>query len=271
MFLKNPLIEKPVYLSSYNRDLLYRIPRAPRRVALGIESTVLPFHGIDIWNAYELSWLNMKGKPEVRILEFRYPASSEFILESKSLKLYLNSFHCTNFKDQDEVISIIKNDLSLALCVDIVVSLSKLNTNIAFSNFCGTCLDDIDVACNAKCVTPDYLSISEEEQCMETIYSHLLKSNCYITNQPDFGSIQIAYNGKKINHKGLLQYLISYRNHSEFHEQCIERIFMDIMKYCKPKSLTIYARYTRRGGIDINPFRSTESNTNISNLRLIRQ
>jgi 7-cyano-7-deazaguanine reductase len=266
--------KKTEYDQSYNPDRLYSIPRAVKRMEIGIETETLPFFGFDCWNHYEVSWLNEKGKPMVAIAEIYYDCNSEFIVESKSLKLYFNSLNNVKFKSINEIEKIIKKDLETIINAEVSVVLKQLGHSISlpiFEKFEGECIDDLDIDCNKYTVDPSYLSTSDE-QVIETLYSDLLKSNCLVTNQPDWGSIQISYVGNKINREGLLRYLISFRNHNEFHEQCIERIFVDIIKNCNPIELTIYARYTRRGGLDINPYRSTKkiSKQNI-NFRLIRQ
>ena len=266
--------KKTEYDQSYNPDRLYPIPRAGKRLEIGIEPNKLPFSGFDCWNHYEVSWLNEKGKPIVATAEIYYDCTSPFIVESKSLKLYFNSFNNSKFKALSDIEKIIQNDLEKVIDAKVTVIINQLGHSklaLIHEQFDGECIDDIDIECTNYTVDPSYLSTSNE-LVSETLYSDLLKSNCLVTNQPDWGSVQIIYKGNKINRAGLLQYLVSFRNHNEFHEQCIERIFVDIMKYCKPSELTIYGRYTRRGGLDINPYRSTK---NVSfknrNYRLIRQ
>lgn len=266
--------KKTEYDQSYNPDRLYPIPRAGKRREIGIDPDTLPFVGFDCWNHYEVSWLNEKGKPMVATAEIYYDCTSPFIIESKSLKLYFNSFNNSKFKSVNDLERIIQNDLQHAIDSEVTVTIKQLGhtkSSLVHERFEGECIDDIDIECTKYTVDPTYLSISNE-LVDETLCSDLLKSNCLVTNQPDWGSIQIIYKGHKINREGLLQYLVSFRNHNEFHEQCIERIFVDIMKYCKPSELTIYGRYTRRGGLDINPYRSTKK-VNIKNInyRLIRQ
>lgn len=262
------------YDSNYNPERLYPIPRAGKRREIGIDPDKLPFHGFDCWNHYEVSWLNEKGKPVVAMAEIYYDCSSPLIVESKSLKLYFNSFNNSQFSSTDEVQKIIQKDLEKAIESQVTVIVTQLGhfkqTKI-HDHFSGECIDDLDIECTMYTVEPNYLSASEEEV-EETLYSDLLKSNCLVTNQPDWGSVQIIYKGNKINREGLLKYLVSFRNHNEFHEQCIERIFVDIMNRCKPKELTVYGRYTRRGGLDINPYRSTKKvSIQEMNYRLVRQ
>ena len=262
------------YDSTYNPNRLYPIPRFGKRKEIGIDPNHLPFFGFDCWNHYEVSWLNNKGKPKVAIAEITYDCNSPQIIESKSLKLYFNSLNNTQFNTTEELEALVKKDLEERVGAAVTVTIHPLEkiTDVAIqTSFRGESLDELDVECSVYQVHPSFLSV-HDEQVEETLYSDLLKSNCLITNQPDWGSIQIAYIGKKINREGLLKYLISYRNHNEFHEQCIERIFIDIMHYCKPTSLTIHGRYTRRGGLDINPYRTTEKSFfEGRNQRLIRQ
>ncbi len=266
-----PLGKKTAYVSHYQRDLLFPITRKTNRTKLGLSGT-LPFKGIDIWNAYELSWLNSKGKPVVAIGEFIFPCESPNLVEAKSFKLYLNSFNNTAFANIDEVIATIQRDLTeiaeapVQVRIKLVEPLAPITTQV----FSGICLDQLDVKCDTYLVNPAFLQ-TEDKILSEVLYSDLLKSNCLITGQPDWGSVQIQYTGKKIQHAGLLQYIISFRDHNEFGEQCVERIFLDIMQRCAPQKLSIYARYTRRGGKDINPYRSTEGSEIPENFRLCRQ
>lgn len=262
---------------TYNPDRLFPIPRAGKRIEIGIDLTApLPFTGFDCWNHYEVSWLNQKGKPMVATAEIIYDCSSPFIVESKSLKLYFNSFNQTSFKSIDLIKNIIQQDLEKILQSPVTVNISPLGESrqtTTHAKLEGESIDDLDIDCTTYTIEPSYLT-TLDEQVEETLCSDLLKSNCLVTNQPDWGSVQISYKGKKINREGLLRYLVSYRNHNEFHEQCIERIFMDIMTHCKPDELTVYGRYTRRGGIDINPYRTTKQtslNTTYLNQRLVRQ
>lgn len=260
------------YDQSYNANRLYPIPRAAKRKEIGIDSDKLPFSGFDCWNHYEVSWLNEKGKPIVATAEIYYDCTSPFILESKSLKLYFNSLNNAKFKTIDDVKKTVQNDLEKAINAQVTVFIYPLNTRLyPFEKFDGECIDDLDLTCTQYTVNPTYLA-THNNIANEILYSDLLKSNCLVTGQPDWGSVQIHYTGPQINREGLLQYIVSFRNHNEFHEQCIERIFIDIMTHCKPQELTVYGRYTRRGGLDINPYRSTK-NVNFENLnhRLIRQ
>lgn len=265
-----PLGKKSSYISYYDASLLCPLPRKKQRDEIGI-SHPLPFTGNDIWNGFELSWLNAKGKPVVAAAEFIFPCSSSHLIESKSFKLYLNSFNNTLFDSFDAVQSILMRDLSAAANAVVQVKLFPLSflSSSLLPHFTGTCLDDLDISCETYQIAPYYLSV-ENHSITETVYSDLLKSNCLVTGQPDWASIKISYTGQKIQHEGLLKYLISYRNHNEFHEQCVERIFMDILRSCKPEKLLVYARYTRRGGLDINPYRANYPHQE-KNERLCRQ
>lgn len=266
--------KKTDYAQSYNPQCLYPIPRAQNRKEIGIDPNALPFFGFDCWNHYEVSWLNTKGKPLVATAELYYDSCSPFLIESKSLKLYFNSLNQTKFQSITEVEKTIKKDLEAAIEAPVIVvlnQLGKLSHPACQENFSGECLDNLDVECTTYTVDPTFLSTTEK-YVEETLYSDLLKSNCPVTQQPDWGSIQIIYKGNRINREGLLRYIVSLRNHNEFHEQCIERIFIDIMTHCRPNALTVYGRYTRRGGLDINPYRSTQqTHFEALNVRLIRQ
>lgn len=244
------------YLESYAPQLLQGVPRSLNRDEIALSGD-LPFTGVDRWNGYELSWLNAKGKPQVAILKCEVPATSENLIESKSFKLYLNSFNQTKFSSIEDVQSAIQRDLSQCAKQQVMVNIvsPKGFSALTLGTFDALSIDDIDISVDNYQLRPDVLS-AEKIWTEETLCSDLLKSNCLITNQPDWGSVIIRYAGNKINHENLLRYLISFRQHNEFHEQCVERIFCDLMHYCAPKKLTVYARYTRRGGLDINPFRS---------------
>lgn len=267
----SPLGKEAAYQIYYNPDLLFFIPRAIKRQELGITDT-LPFIGADIWNAYELSWLNEKGKPMSAIATIEVPVNSENIFESKSLKLYLISLSASKFASKEHIQHIIREDLSKGIKALVKINIAHTHeiSHALVSRLPGMNIDGLDVEIDTYQPNPDFL-ITEIGEVEEKLNSDLLKSNCLVTNQPDWGSIYIHYQGRKINHAGLLKYIISLREHNEFHEQCVERIFINILKRCQPKKLTVYARYTRRGGIDINPFRTTEKNYRINNDRLIRQ
>ena len=247
------------YEFEYNPGLLQGVPRSLSRDTLDLANSSLPFDGIDTWTGYELSWLNLKGKPNVAILECHVPITSENLIESKSFKLYLNSFNQTKFASAEDVRQVLQADLSACAGepVEVKLILPEQFTSLQFKEFEGTLLDSLDVEIEQYSPNTQFLAVVKSgAEVKETLISHLLKSNCLITSQPDWASIQIRYEGKAIEHEGLLKYLISFRQHNEFHEQCVERIYNDIMQHCQPDKLTVCARYTRRGGLDINPFRS---------------
>lgn len=267
-----PLGKHARYEEIYNPTLLCGIKRQESRTELGIDQGELPFHGMDIWNAYELSWLNAKGKPEIAIAEIQVPCNSDSIVESKSLKLYFGSFNQTRFNSKEEVIHTIESDLSSTVHATVMVKLMMGEEQMqrTIDRIQGRCLDELDLEVSDYQLKPELLKNTEGAATSETLYTHLLRSNCPVTGQPDWASVLISYQGLPIESESLLRYLLSYRKHSEFHEQCVERIFMDIKKQCKPEHLTVYARFTRRGGIDINPFRS-DFETTAANLFLPRQ
>jgi len=268
---QSELGQKTSYDQTYNPGRLFPIPRAIKRQEIGVDSIQLPFKGFDIWNHYEVSWLNPKGKPLVGIAEIILPCESPNIIESKSMKLYFNSLNNSKFESMEVLQKVINKDLSEAAGAPIKIKLKNLSEEKTWAALAGENIDDLDIDCSAYTVECNFLKTSEEKV-EETLCSDLLKSNCLVTNQPDWGSVQIHYQGPKIDREGLLRYLVSFRNHNEFHEQCIERIFMDILKHCQPRELTVYGRYTRRGGLDINPYRSTKSvNAETLNTRLVRQ
>ncbi|MFK5926229.1 MAG: NADPH-dependent 7-cyano-7-deazaguanine reductase QueF [Desulfuromusa sp.] len=268
-----PLGKATIYKTEYDAQLLCPFPRQIKRDVIGVTET-LPFSGYDIWNAFELSWLNLKGKPIIAMGEFHIPCESPNLIESKSLKLYLNSFNQTCFADFEQIEDLLVADLSRAAGAKVRVRLLDSDQFVTeqLQYFPGRCIDGLDIDVSNYSLDPSLLenSTDPQHQVEEELHSHLLKSNCLVTNQPDWGSVLIRYRGHKIDPEALLRYLISFRQHNEFHEQCVERIFVDLMRYCQPEKLTVYARYTRRGGLDINPFRSNFE-THIANLRLARQ
>ncbi|MEZ7767279.1 NADPH-dependent 7-cyano-7-deazaguanine reductase QueF [Haemophilus parahaemolyticus] len=261
------------YKSQYDASLLQPVPRRLNREGLGIVEQQ-PFNqGADVWTCYELSWLNPHGLPQVAIADVEIDFKSENLIESKSFKLYLNSFNQTKFASIEEVEQTITRDLSQCASGQVSVKIHKLAdyTNQLIVNFAGECIDEQEIQIESYTFSNQYLeNIAEDEIVEETLVSHLLKSNCLITSQPDWGSVQIHYVGKRLNREKLLRYLVSFREHNEFHEQCVERIFTDLMQFSKPEKLTVYARYTRRGGLDINPFRSNFESVPV-NLRMARQ
>lgn len=268
-----PLGKHTVYKAEYDPELLCPFPRQVKRDVIGVTDS-LPFGGYDIWNAFELSWLNLKGKPIIAMGEFHIPCESPNLIESKSFKLYLNSFNQTRLRDFEQVEERMIADLSAAAGTTVRVRLLDSDQFVTeqIQSLSGTCIDDLDIEVDEYSLDPSFLenSTDPQQQVEDELHSHLLKSNCLVTNQPDWGSVLIRYHGSKIDPEALLRYLISFRQHNEFHEQCVERIFVDLMRYCQPEKLTVYARYTRRGGLDINPFRSNFE-THIANLRLARQ
>jgi len=254
----SPLGKPAAYKTEYDPSLLFPIARQGKRDELGISGT-LPFFGIDIWNAYEVSWLNLRGKPQVAIATITVAADSPNIIESKSFKLYLNSFNQTKLAGSDALLELLRADLSAGFGapVQIALALADAFVQVQMGELEGLLLDRLDI--DVTQYTPDATLLRADAQqppVEETLVSHLLKSNCLVTGQPDWGSVQIHYVGAPIEQEGLLKYLIGFRNHNEFHEQCVERIFMDVLRRCKPQKLAVYARYTRRGGLDINPWRS---------------
>lgn len=268
----SPLGQKTAYTSSYDASLLFPIARSESRKVLEI-SADLPFCGYDIWTGYELSWLNTKGKPVVVVAEFKVPCNSPFIIESKSFKLYLNSFNQTRFASLNDVQNILQKDLSAVAGILIEVDLQELGGSklLIDTTYNALCIDGLDIDVHSYHPEPSLLTADISEEVAEVLCSHLLKSNCPVTGQPDWASLFIEYSGAKINHEDLLRYVISFREHQDFHEHCVERIFVDLLRTCKPNKLSVYARYTRRGGLDINPFRSTESAEKPMVGRLLRQ
>ena len=271
--LNLPLGKPTAYAAEYDPGLLCPVPRRLKRDELGLAAP-LPFRGVDLWNAYELSWLTPQGKPVVAMAECRIPCTSPNLIESKSFKLYLNSFNQTRFASFEEVRALLSQDLGGAAGAPVDVRLIPAAefAGETFGALPGRCIDELDVTIDAYHLDPALLANAADAQrpVVEELHSHLLKSNCLVTRQPDWGSVLVRYAGPRIDPAALLRYLISFREHNEFHEQCVERIFVDLLRYCRPEKLTVYARYTRRGGLDINPFRSNFEDE-VANLRLARQ
>jgi 7-cyano-7-deazaguanine reductase len=270
---QSPLGKSSAYQTHYAPELLFPIPRQQKRDELGLSGT-LPFFGVDIWNAYEISWLNMRGKPQVAIATITAPADSPNIVESKSFKLYLNSFNQTRLANTDALLTLLRDDLSAAFGANVHIKLATPDDfgSVKMGELDGLLLDRLDIDVDQYSPSPELLSANQAEAPVkETLVSHLLKSNCLVTGQPDWASVQIQYAGPQIDQEGLLRYLIGFREHNEFHEQCVERIFVDILRQCKPSQLAVYARYTRRGGLDINPWRANFSTGKPPNLRTARQ
>lgn len=253
-----PLGANSHYVSHYDKSLLFPIPRAIKRAAIGLNSKT-PFTGYDIWNAYEISWLNLKGKPCIAVGEFYIPADSVNIIESKSFKLYLNSFNNTRFHSKHEVLDTLSRDIAQVVEGQPMIDLNEIHdyADMRIKPFSSECIDNLDIDCNYYITNSDLLQTVDKANVSLSLHSNLLKSNCLVTGQPDWGSVEITYAGQEIAKASLLRYLVSFRNHNEFHEQCVERIFMDIYHKFTPSTLTVYVRYTRRGGLDINPIRST--------------
>jgi len=265
--------QKTEYASQYDRTLLQPVPRALNRDGLGITQNQPFTIGADIWTAYEISWLNEKGLPQVAIADIYLDYQSQNLIESKSFKLYLNSFNQSKFADFNTVQQTMQRDLSECAQGDVKVRLNPVAVydSQKIDHLQGNCIDEQDIEITSYEFNADWLKDCVSNEIVEEkLVSHLLKSNCLITNQPDWGTLHIHYVGNKIDHEKLLRYVVSFRQHNEFHEQCVERIFCDLMHYAKPEKLTVYARYTRRGGLDINPFRSNFENLP-ENLRLARQ
>ena len=277
------------YVDKYDASLLFPIPRADKRHEIGITGTPT-FFGADLWTAFELSWLNLRGKPQVAIAHITVPCDSINIVESKSFKLYLNSFNNSNFMDAAAVTTCLRADLNAAVwqqagaaigdtakspvqsSVGVKILLPEMFDREPVHELDGLNLDRLDIECTRFTPAPDLLTAAFDEAPVSEVFtSNLLKSNCLVTGQPDWASVRISYEGPQIDQGGLLQYIISFRNHNEFHEQCVERIFMDLWTRCKPIKLSVYARYTRRGGLDINPFRTSYPQAVPANIRTARQ
>ncbi|MDR2506445.1 MAG: NADPH-dependent 7-cyano-7-deazaguanine reductase QueF [Candidatus Accumulibacter sp.] len=251
----SPLGKSVHYVDHYAPELLFSIARSTARHEIGVTDT-LPFTGEDVWNAYELSWLGPKGKPVVALGRFRVPAGTPNLIESKSLKLYLNSFNQTSFPNEDAVRSLLAKDLSAAAGGKVGVEIFSRASGAAFAPPEGDSLDVLDIDCGTYSPAPEFLRVLDGPVVEKTVHSRLLKSNCPVTCQPDWGTLVIRYRGNPIDAPGLLRYIVSFRKHNSFHEHCVERIYCDILRRCAPEALAVHARYTRRGGLDINPFRS---------------
>lgn len=264
-----PLGKPTEYTETYAPELLFAVPRKEARTWLDL-SADLPFQGSDIWNAWELTWLDLNGKPQVATATFVVDANSANIIESKSLKLYLNSFSMTRFASTTDISEKIATDLSATAAADVGVTINRDTTAHPIVDFNGQCIDAHEMESVSSEIDASVLRSDDERMLSETLYSHLLRSNCPVTRQPDMGSIMIDYTGPKISAPALLQYIVSYRQHNDFHEACVERIFLDIQSQCRAEELTVYARFNRRGGIDINPYRSN-TNRAPKNTRLWRQ
>lgn len=266
----NPLGKLSAYPDEYDPSLLFPIDRDESWQAGGLTRADIPFYGVDIWNGYEVSWLNLKGKPVVCRGEFRIPASSKNLIESKSFKLYLNSFNQTRFSDSESARQRMVTDLSVAAGGPVEVRFHDADTVYPTAPD-ATLIDELDIEVDSYTPDPMLLRTEGEQNFSGWLVSHLLKSNCPVTGQPDWGSLYIYYGGKNIDQSGLLAYIVSLRQHQDFHEQCVERTFRDIYERCRPDKLTVYARYVRRGGLDINPFRTSEEDFEALNFPVFRQ
>ncbi len=247
-----PLGKVSDYPDKYAPDQLYPIARAANREALGLAAT-LPFRGADLWTAWELTWLSSSGRPEMAAAEIRVPADSPNIIESKSLKLYLNSFAMMKMDSEAALVRTIEADLGERAGAPVGVTLFRESV---IAGLPGNSLDALDVDIDTYEVDPDLLECDGGDRVAETWTSGLLRSLCPVTSQPDFGSIMVRYEGPRMRPESLLAYIVSFRQHQDFHEACVERIFVDLLARCGMDKLTVYARYQRRGGLDINPYRS---------------
>ncbi|WP_341303068.1 NADPH-dependent 7-cyano-7-deazaguanine reductase QueF [Pseudomonas sp. TMP25] len=269
----SPLGKSSEYIATYTPSLLFPIPRAAKWAELGLSAETLPYQGIDFWNCFELSWLLPSGKPVVAMGEFAIPADSPNIIESKSFKLYLNSLNQSVFNTPDELVAVLVQDLSAAAGKPVGVRVRSLAevTAEGVVQAPGVCIDELDVSIsNYAQPQPELLCCDALRVVEESLHSHLLKSNCPVTGQPDWGTLVVRYRGPALDHASVLAYVVSFRQHADFHEQCVERIFLDLLRLLNPVHLTVYARYVRRGGLDINPYRSTDA-INPDNQRLVRQ
>lgn len=272
-----PLGRTSAFIDQYTPSLLCPVPRWDARESLDLDSAAegeprLPFHGQDIWNAYELSWLNARGKPVVAMAELVVPCISPNIIESKSLKLYLNSFANTRFASREAVINAIAGDLAQVAGAPVDVRVMSLEdaARAAPWDDHGDVVDHLDLAFEDFEYRPELLLTEQGPERNGVLVSHLLRSHCPVTNQPDWATVQVRYTGAEISPASFLRYVVSLRNHQGFHEQIIERMFVDLKRQCAPRHLSVYGRFTRRGGLDINPFRSDYEDAP-RNLRTIRQ
>lgn len=269
----SPLGKTSEYVSSYTPSLLFPISRTAKWAELGLSAETLPYRGVDIWNCYELSWLTPAGKPVVAIGEFSIPADSPNIIESKSFKLYLNSLNQSAFDSREALRAVLQKDLSAAAGAPVGVRLRSLDevAEEGIGRLPGRCIDELDIAVDGyEQPRPELLRCDAGRIVEEQLYSHLLKSNCPVTGQPDWGTLVVDYQGPALDPASLLAYLVSFRRHQDFHEQCVERIFLDLQRLLQPQALSVYARYVRRGGLDINPYRSL-AEVAPDNRRLVRQ
>jgi len=270
-FGASPLGRATSYAEQYDPGLLFAVDRAPQRALLGLDGD-LPFRGADVWTAYELSWLDAGGKPQIGIATFEVPASSPRLVESKSVKLYLTALNQTRFAAASAVGAAIAQDLSHATGAKVAVTLTLPRdfATLRHGELGGEPLDELPLAAENDALAPELLGATGGVV-EESVYSRLFRSVCPVTGQPDYASVQLAYRGARIDHGGLLRYLVSYRRHPGFHEHCVERIFTDVWQRCRPEALSVHARFTRRGGIDINPYRTSGDEPPPPNTRTARQ
>ncbi|TWH64293.1 7-cyano-7-deazaguanine reductase [Azomonas agilis] len=272
---QSPLGKTTEYVDRYDPSLLFPISRALKWAELGMSAQSLPYIGADVWNCYELSWLLPTGKPVVAVAEFQIPADSPYMIESKSFKLYLNSLNQSVFSDVAQLTGVLIQDLSAVAGKAVTVRIKSLDEARleGIATLPGQCIDDIDINIeHYDAPKPELLRVSQAALVADFCwYTHLLRSNCPVTGQPDWGSLVIDYRGLALEPASLLAYIVSFRRHADFHEQCVERIFLDIQRLVQPERLTVYARYVRRGGLDINPYRTTDAGCSILNLRTVRQ
>jgi 7-cyano-7-deazaguanine reductase len=272
----SPLGRSTDYPDRYDAGLLFPMQRTASRQALGLlHGQQLPFAGIDRWHAWEISWLDPHGKPQVAIGRFDIPADSLCMVESKSLKLYLNGYNNERMVSREAVRALIETDLSAACQSGVMVDLHALDALPALLGAQGGALpgDSIDAPeLNFDCYQPDASLLSAGgDPVEECLRSDLLKTNCPVTLQPDWATLLVRYRGPCIDREGLLRYVVSFRNHADFHEHCVERIYMDVLQRCRPERLTVTACYTRRGGLDINPWRSNFEQPDARFVKLARQ
>ncbi|HKE38352.1 MAG TPA: NADPH-dependent 7-cyano-7-deazaguanine reductase QueF [Casimicrobiaceae bacterium] len=265
----SPLGQPTTYPDRYDPSQLFSIDRSPGREALGIHGE-LPFSGVDLWTAHEITWLDREGKPQVAVGEFRVGADSPSIVESKSLKLYLGSFAQERVDTAADLGDTIRRDLARACGTSVSVALSPVAADAGIVELPGESLDAISTTIDTYVRAPELLA-SRTGDVEETLRSALFRSNCPVTGQPDYADVMIHYRGNRIDHEALLRYLVSYRLHAAFHESCVEQIFVDIAERCRPECLTVYARFLRRGGLDINPFRSNFERPPMHDQRTPRQ
>jgi 7-cyano-7-deazaguanine reductase len=267
----SPLGHATLYAEQYDPALLFPVERAPQREELGFGAEP-PFRGVDLWTAYELSWLDAGGKPQVAIATFAVPAGSPRLIESKSVKLYLTAFNQTRFAGQGDVAATIARDLTDATgaTVEVTMTLPREFAALPRAELAGVCLDALPMAVDRYEPAPEAL-VAAGPTAAESLFTRLFRSVCPVTGQPDYASVQLEYRGARIDHVGLLRYLVSFRKHPGFHEHCVERIFADVWRRCRPEELSVYARFTRRGGIDINPYRASVDRPPPANVRTARQ